>query len=83
VRWSLIPMPKGNRVPQLLSDLQAFVMENLRAQKRLKAELIWLDARSGRRGAHLYSQRRAEIEADLAALNAVIAARREQQNLRA
>ena len=76
-------MAKGFKGPQPLSDLQTFVMNNLRAQNRLKAKLIWLDARSGHRGAHLFSQRRAEIEADLAALNALIAARRKLENLRA
>jgi hypothetical protein len=55
-------------------------MNNLRAQNKLKAELAWLEARSR---TQLCSQRRAEIQADLAALKVVIAARRKSENLRA
>ena len=77
-------MAKGYTGPQPLSDLQAFVMNNLRTQNRLKAELIWLNTRSAARSSgNLYTQRKAEIQADLAALNALIAARRDQEKQRA
>jgi len=78
-----MPMPKGYQGPQPLSDLQAFMMSNLRAQATLKAELIWLDIRPARWGSEVYSRRRAEIQADLAALIALIAARRDQEKLHA
>ena len=68
-------MPKGYKGAQPLSEVQAFSLDNLRAQTKLKAELVWLNARSGGRK-DLHSARKAEIEAELAALNASITARR-------
>jgi len=68
-------MPRGYKGAQPLSEVQAIVLDNLRAQTKLKAELVWLNARSGGRK-DLHSARKAEIDAELAALSASITAHR-------
>jgi hypothetical protein len=75
-------MPKGNKVAQPLSDLQTFVVSNLRAQTKLKAELTWLEVSPTRGRKQAIQKRRiGEITGDLAALSMALAMRRKQERL--
>jgi hypothetical protein len=77
------PMPKESQGRNRLSDLQVFVLSNLTAQAKLRADIAWLDTRPRRANLSQYAQRRVEVRAKLAALDALIAARRRQETLRA
>src|ERR1700690_2278489 len=59
-------MPKRPRSQQPLSALQAFVVSNLKAQAKLKAQLAWLGASRAYAGKRRAIQRRhtTEIEAE-------------------
>ena len=77
-------MPKGYKGPQPLSDLQAFLVSNLRAQTKLKAELTWLGVSPARgRKQAIQGRRIIEITDDLAALSLALAMRRKQEKQRA
>ena len=67
-----------------LSALQAFVVSNLQAQSKLKAQLAWLGASRAYTGKRHAIQRRhiTEIEAKLAALKKTMKIRHDQEKQR-
>jgi hypothetical protein len=77
-------MPKRPPSQQPLSALQAFVVSNLKAQAKLKAQLAWLGASRAYAGKRRAIQRRhiTEIEAKLAALKKAMKIHHEQEKQR-
>jgi hypothetical protein len=72
-------MPKVAQSRKSPSDLQAFVLNNLRAQNKLKAELAWLETRPLDMSHAAAAQRITHIKANLAAVESLMDMRNDQE----
>ena len=81
MRKSLIPVTNEFKGQRNLSDLQIFVASTFATRAKLRAQLAWLNNHQMRGRLSKYARPKAEVEAELAALEGLIAARRRRERL--